>query len=320
MAHVTLGVKADVWDGGSLDTGWFNMDNTEFHIYSAADLRGLAELVNSFGVSFEGITIYLEDDIDLNGQQWLPVGYGNPSFSGKEFCGTFDGKGHSITNLYIDTSLLPNPAGMMTVGLFGNVKGTITSLKVTATIDFKQPINIVADDVQYMGAIVANGQNIDHCSCKTTFNFYRSGDNFSSAGLMAGQVENAECCKADGGVNFWSNYNAYMSGRFGGIAGSVSSARQCAVTGRLAIPCYPTTNGSYIGGIAAYASKIEDCIFSGIMHVYDYSYNHRSTFVGGICASSETVINNVIFAPEDVQSDVAQYFIGSIGPTYSQFL
>lgn len=320
MLGLTLCVKADVWDGASLDAGWYDEQQTEFHIYSADEFNGLSQLVNAFGFSFEGKIVYLENDIDLNGYQWTPIGYGNTSFSGKEFCGTFDGKGHSISNLYIDTSQLPNPAGVMTVGLFGNVKGTITSLRVTATIDYKQSMGVVADNVQYMGGIMANGGSIDHCSCMTTYNFYKSGDSFTYAGLMAGQAENIEYCKADGGVNYWSNFNAYMSGHFGGLVANARGViRQCAVTGRLSIPAYPTTNGSYIGGIAAYASKIEDCIFSGILSVYDYSYNKQNTFVGGICAAHETVINNVVFAPEDFRTDVAQYFIGSIGPTYTQF-
>ena len=319
MAFAVLSVRADVWNGEDIDAGWYNEEQTEFHIYSACELRGLSELVK-MGFTFEDKTVYLEADIDLNNKQWLPIGYGNTSFSGGTFNGTFIGNSHTVSNLYIDSSQLPNPAGVVTIGLFGNVKGLVSSLKVTATIDFKYPVDVVADDVQYMGGIMAKGGCVEHCSCKTTYNFYRSGDSFTYAGLVAGEVEKAEFCKADGAVNYWGDYNAYMSGRFGGIAATVTDiVRQCAVVGRLSMPCYPTTNGARVGGIAAYASKIEDCIFGGILRAYDYSYNKTNTFVGGICASQETVINNVIFAPEDFQTDVARFFIGSIGPTYTEF-
>lgn len=319
IALVVLSARADVWNGADIDATWYNEEQNEFHIYTASELRGLSELVNA-GFTFDEKTIYLEDDIDLNNKQWMPIGFGNTSFSGGTFNGTFIGNNHMVSNIYIDSSQLPNPAGVVTIGLFGNVKGVVSSVKVTATIDFKYPENVVADNVQYMGGIMAKGGSIDHCSCYTTYNFYRSGDSFTYSGLVAGEVEKAEYCKADGAVNYWGNYNAYMSGRFGGIAATVTDiARQCAVVGRLSMPCYPTTNGARVGGIAAYATKIEDCIFTGILRAYDYSYNKTNTFVGGICASQETIINNVLFAPEDFQTDVARFFIGSIGPTYTEF-
>ena len=122
MAFAVLSVRADVWNGEDIDAGWYNEEQTEFHIYSACELRGLSELVK-MGFTFEDKTVYLEADIDLNNKQWLPIGYGNTSFSGGTFNGTFIGNSHTVSNLYIDSSQLPNPAGVVTIGLFGNVKG-----------------------------------------------------------------------------------------------------------------------------------------------------------------------------------------------------
>ena len=38
--------KPDVWDGTSVDTSWYNNTDTEFHIKTAAELAGLAKLID----------------------------------------------------------------------------------------------------------------------------------------------------------------------------------------------------------------------------------------------------------------------------------
>ena len=72
------------------------------HIYftTAEQLAGLAQLVNdkTASVSFEGKTIYLDNDLDLSGSQWTPIGDG--SNHERFFAGTFDGQHHKIMNLY----------------------------------------------------------------------------------------------------------------------------------------------------------------------------------------------------------------------------
>ena len=49
------------------DTSWYSDDETVFHISTAEELAGLAELVNA-GNTFEGRTVYLDADIDLGGR------------------------------------------------------------------------------------------------------------------------------------------------------------------------------------------------------------------------------------------------------------
>jgi len=63
---------ADLWDG-TTDTSWYNDYDTEFIIYTAEELAGLAQLVNN-GNSFSGKTIQLGNNIDLNGLNWTPIG------------------------------------------------------------------------------------------------------------------------------------------------------------------------------------------------------------------------------------------------------
>ena len=73
------GTSVDNWDG-SADTSWYtdHKTDTEYHFTTAEQLAGLAQLVNdkTASVSFEGKTIYLDNDLDLSGCQWTPIGNG----------------------------------------------------------------------------------------------------------------------------------------------------------------------------------------------------------------------------------------------------
>lgn len=55
------------WDGTSVDTTWYNDTGSTFTINTAAQLAGLAKLVNE-GNNFSGKTITLGADIDLGNQ------------------------------------------------------------------------------------------------------------------------------------------------------------------------------------------------------------------------------------------------------------
>ena len=79
------------------------------NITSAEELAWLAQQVNS-GRSFT--SVFLDQDIDLNGKAWSPIGTQAHPFSG-----TFYGNGHTVSNLLVT-------AGGSYQGLFGYLKGT----------------------------------------------------------------------------------------------------------------------------------------------------------------------------------------------------
>lgn len=89
------------WDGFSSDTSWYNPDDNEFVIYTAAQLKGLSDLSNS-GINFSGKKIYLGADIDLNGKPWTPIGNREATSGGTWFAGSIDGRDHTIKGLYIN--------------------------------------------------------------------------------------------------------------------------------------------------------------------------------------------------------------------------
>ena len=53
--------KTDVWDGSS-DISWYDPTLNLFHLYSAAQLAGFAELVNA-GTNFRNKTVTLEVNV-----------------------------------------------------------------------------------------------------------------------------------------------------------------------------------------------------------------------------------------------------------------
>jgi len=89
------------------------------YIYSKIDLEKFRDDVNS-GNTYKKKTVVLMNDIDLQNEEWTPIGN-----SGNKFMGTFDGNGYTVENLYVD---LPNSSN---VGLFGfTTEGEIKNLTV----------------------------------------------------------------------------------------------------------------------------------------------------------------------------------------------
>jgi len=121
---------AKTW-GDKADTSWYvHETESEYHIKTAEQLAGIAKLVNEGTVTFEGKTVYLDNDLDLAGIEWISIGTGRGGLNDDKpycFCGTFDGQGHVISNLYSRDSLLvaneDNERNLYRTGLFGNVNG-----------------------------------------------------------------------------------------------------------------------------------------------------------------------------------------------------
>ena len=65
-------------------------------------------------IFFQNVKLNLEKNIDLNNEQWTPIG------NGYEFNGEFDGQGHTIYNLK-ESEI--EDANYIKAGLFGVVKG-----------------------------------------------------------------------------------------------------------------------------------------------------------------------------------------------------
>ena len=243
------GTSVDNWDG-TADTSWYTSapDASEYHISTAEQLAGLAQLVNDKAtpVLFGGKTIYLDNDLDLSGSQWTPIGDG--SNQGRFFAGTFNGQHHKIMNLYHHSTgdeLIRN-------GLFGVVSdgGTLKNLLV---ID----ADIASNDGSLLAGILAdwvNGGTVENC-------------------YTSGKIENNVGDKMVGGLIGQCTWSTQVKG----------CASDATVISTESDENHVDTVGGLIGQWenSADSSSITDCWFGGSV-----SCNNIYSAVGGILGAN----------------------------------
>ena len=266
------GTSVDNWDG-TADTSWYTSapDALEYHISTAEQLAGLAQLVNDKAtpVLFEGKTICLDNDLDLSGIQWTPIGNGDNFV--RHFAGTFDGQHHKIMNLYhhyTGDELVRN-------GLFGVVSdgGTLKNLLV---ID----ADIASNDGSLLAGILAdwvNGGTVENC-------------------YTSGKIENNVGDKMVGGLIGQCTWSTQVKG----------CASDATVISTESDEDHVDTVGGLIGQWenSADSSSITDCWFGGSV-----SCNNIYSAVGGILGANfenfsgnkpGVIIKNCIVATKNI--------------------
>ena len=161
--------KADTWDG-SISTAWYE-NGEPYEIHSAADLAGLAQLVNgnpiwdrADPVDFAGKTITLMTDIDLgangaSGLEWPMIG----DDDNNPFRGTFNGNGHTISNVLVDNNYDGAIHYDRVAGIFGYNGGTIRNL--TVSNGYFLADGVMGFKTDYAGAIAGvNNGTIENCT------------------------------------------------------------------------------------------------------------------------------------------------------------
>ena len=161
-------------------------------ISTVDQLKAFRDAVNS-GTSYAGKTVKLTSDLDLNSEDWFPIGYNTMgSYPGKAFKGEFDGCNHTISNLKVYSSE-PNYA---TAGFFGSIEtGSIKNLTLK---------NVDITSTHFAGGIVAytsNDPTIENChviggTIKSTPEFINgSYDNGDKAGGIMGYATASSAIK-----------------------------------------------------------------------------------------------------------------------------
>ena len=206
--------QADVWDG-TADTSWYNDTDTEFTLATAEQFAGFAELVDG-GNTFAGKTLKLDSDLDLNlvddqGDRvsFDPIGYGYDVV----FKGTFDGQGHTISNLYQNGWALGYDYSTEGGGLFASV--------VDATI---KNVNIDGAEVVMecidMGVLV--GYSYGNCTYENISVSNSSVANYQRyTGGVVGEVNGTQVFKNVDVTNtvigsMWGDFDASVGGIVGG--------------------------------------------------------------------------------------------------------
>jgi uncharacterized protein with FMN-binding domain len=172
---------------GLVDPGIFAGGNgTKENPYKIATARQLTDFAVSINEdeSYDGKYIALTADISLSGLNWIPAGGGNGAHA---FCGTFDGRGHTVDAMAIGSDV--QPEDYQYTGLFGYLNhAIIKNLNLT---------------------------NVD-------INNHYSGNGRDYAGVLAGAIETGTCidsCSAKGKLSSQAKSMSYVGGLIGYTSG-----------------------------------------------------------------------------------------------------
>lgn len=211
---VSARAETDVWNG-TIASGFAvgtGTENDPYQINTVAELAYFAKSVND-GKWYDGEYIILKNNINLNNQEWTPIGNHSNSFRGN-----FDGRNHTVTGMRISGEL-------DRVGLFGectkhNVNSAIKNITVKDS---------VICGIKFVGAIVGYAEEINIENCRSIGN------------TINGKTDVGGICGKIGGYSVGKVSQCYNSskvtgrGRVGGIAGMGGIAENCLNTGEIMI-------------------------------------------------------------------------------------
>lgn len=217
-----------------------------YQISTADELRWFAGLVN--GTLTDGTAqntaacAVLTTNINLSGVAWTPIGNYSANIS-NIYTGTFDGAGHTISNLTVDNS---SAYYQGFVGYLGS-GGVIQNLTLGENCS-------VSCDGDYVGGICGYnyGGTITGCTNHGTVNNTGTGDKYTG-GICAYNRSGSTVtgCTNTGTVSGSSKYVGGVCGCTSGSGTVTNSTHTGTVSG----------TGTYVGGICAYnnRSTVDNC-------------------------------------------------------------
>lgn len=280
--------------GKVIVTVTYNGMTTTFEIYRTleiSDISGLKHFRDNVngGTAYEGKTVTLATDIDLNREPWTPIGPN--ADESKKFKGTFDGGNHTISNLFVDTFA---DQKYRATGFFGALNGTVKNLKFenaeirgfTGGDSTDNGIAVVAGSIYSSGSIA----NVEVTNSSISGNRYIG----TIAGYVYGNITG--CSVSD--ITIVATPNQKSDGTFdngdkvGGIAGYWCSEKTYSLSdnkaSRLTITAYRD-----VGGIVGAADggngdsiKMENNKVEALNITIDQrtnGYGDKEYNAGGIC-------------------------------------
>lgn len=277
----------------AVDTDWYNTEAKTFNITTAAQLRGLAAIVNGTadGITkdnFANKTVTLGENIDISGSEWTPVGDATNAFAG-----TFDGQGKIISGL----SITSGAGGYK--GLFGNNTGSVKDFTISGSIGSADAyltsgfdniggavgynngtvsgvtgnvkVYVKTNAIYAVGGIVGrNGNNgiITKCINKADIEGTKN-----VGGIVGNNYNTVSMCVNTGNITSNGGQEKNFIGGIVGLSGDKKKTYTSTITS-----CYSTGNitntaGKGIGGIAGMgdgATTITNCYAIGAVSGYGY--------------------------------------------------
>lgn len=289
------------WDGTTVDTAWYDKNASEFTLYTAEEFAGFSQLVSGTKFAFNDKTVTLGADINLGGNEWTPIGYGEIVFTG-----TLDGNGHTISGLKITSDYSKDPGRL---GMFSRLHGKATVKDLTIDGAVISGVNANASKAGYVGVLAG-----------------------SSMSNVTGGVENVRVTNATiTGVT-----TKYLGGLIGQgytnltncyFQGEISPAGAAQVGGIIGLPygvidhCYTDVvfDGKYTvaGGIVGFGNNvtIKNCYATG--SIFQSSGFYGGGNVGGIVGyGGATTVENCYC---DAKVDGGQMIVANCGDVENTF-
>ena len=241
--------------------GYTDDGQGNYTVTTADGLMNVAELVNGGKTD---INITLDTDLDLTGKEWTPIGNYE-----KQYTGTFNGGGHTITGLTVTGS-------DQYAGLFGRIGsgGTVKNVKL-------EGVKIESDnDMSSVGGVAGDSYdgNIENCSVSGSV----SGNNGTAGGVVGNQQKGSIT-----GCSSSATVNAGIAA--GGVAGGTNigaSLTGCYATGDVTLvsndigTCYA---GGVVGNNGS-SSTLKACYAWGSV---TGSKSSGTVYVGGVTGSND---------------------------------
>lgn len=272
-----------------INYGWYAEDASEYVIDTAQQLYGFNEYCNEDNDYFAEKTIKLDADITLNtlsenetiadwrtsapANKWTPI----------DFKGTFDGQGHTLSGVYVNTTA---DSSIVSIGLFGTVQSgaTVKNLNIVDSYFIGKGRN----NRSSVGSVAGNNNG-------TIDTIYSNAIVENSKQMTGGIVGKVEGSGNAAVTNCWFNGTIYStSSAVGGILGGTygtsaqstitASVEHCLNTGVVNI----TKGQGDVGGLCGYINKcsaliLNDCLNAGSLT--QTGSNNASAKIGTIIGS-----------------------------------
>ena len=305
FSEVALVAEAPKWEG-NFNYTWYNASKTELTIANADQLAAFGAIVGGMNGktqdSFAGKTVKLIADINLGDKEsennsdliFYPIGYYNSEgtyertntaiTSGlRNFEGTFDGNGHTVSNFYHNTWEMKGDHDWYSpeaqyyrdgMGLFGRVyKGTVKNLTVK---NFSSDGEIATTGVIAAYADGATFENIAIFNCNPRVYNIGNGGIVGCVGWYAKEKDLKTTFK---------NVTVDNSNKISALWGSYDVA-----CGGIVGQYYPTSGQTSAGTLKNAGIHFENCHISAQMDVYNdvcanyqyYAYRYTGMLIGSV--------------------------------------
>lgn len=283
------------WDGSSKSEPQ-QIDGV-YQISDSAQLAWFAEKSKTQS----DINAVLTDDIDLGGKEWTPIGMAASGYVTESYSGAFDGQGHTVSGLYINTSSAFYGFFYCVYG--GTVKnlnviGDVTTTKNTAGGIVGKLQGGTVENCSFDGSVKANGNYVGGIVANIVTNSKAASvitgccNSGEISGKYAGGILGYTTAKAD--IN-----NCYNTGTINGTTRSAGISGQ-QTAGAISY-CYNI--GHSASGISGFCNaSITNC----------YYLNDETAAPGGTATGYEKIADKAILL-ENLNAGESKLFCEDIG-------